>query len=150
MTSIMTIGKVNGVVKARARDGFVPGEEERQMMAAVMPKAGRLEYETEKKSIDGTGYHFEQYIVPTEKKEAIIRELWLFSDADKLDMDGMYLDLHTGKTFKLREAIITRENGRNFVMSPYYSEGGGTLLDFASTGTRENADGVVVTARQFK
>lgn len=120
----VTVAKVNAA--RRKLEGFVAGKEEREMLCRIMPKTDRLPYNTEVRVLQGTKYKYEQYVgIPFDEKAAIIRQCWPFDDADKLDMDDAYLDLHTGKKFKLRDAIITRENGRNFVMSPYYSKAEG-------------------------
>ena len=40
------------------------------------------------------------------------------------------IDIHAGKTFKVRDYIVTREGDGNFLVSPYYAEAGGTVLDW--------------------
>lgn len=69
-------------------------------------------------------------------------------------MDATYLDIHCKKTFKLRDAIITREDDCNFIMSPYYAEAGGTLLDMTEyteeVQKKAEENGVLIVANQFK
>jgi hypothetical protein len=45
-------------------------------------------------------------------------------------MDEERVDLHSGKKFKIREFHVTREGGMNCLVSPYYEDGGGTVIDW--------------------
>ena len=107
----------------------LPGREERHMMKACMGEQAPLDYPLTWKKFNTRSYKFLQYVIPPEEKESVIRKLWMFDGAERLNMDATYLDIHCNKTFQLKDAIITREDGCNFIMSPYYAEAGGTLLD---------------------
>lgn len=132
----------------------LPGREERHMMKACTGEQEPLKYPTVWKQFQNHGYRFRQYVIPPEEKAAVIRKLWMFDGAERLDMDATYLDIHCNKTFKLRDAIITREDGCNFIMSPYYPEAGGTLLDMTEytekVQKKAAENGVLIVGTQFK
>jgi len=70
----------------------------------------------------------EEFIIPDEDKELVLEELYPFSPVPKLT-DEMY-DLHADKTFIVREFRVTWEHGMNYLVSPYYPESGGTVIDW--------------------
>jgi hypothetical protein len=70
----------------------------------------------------------QEYIIPEEKKEEVLRQLYIFIPIPSLD-DEMY-DLHEEKKFKVREFRVTREGGMNMLVSPYYPESGGSVIDW--------------------
>ena len=75
---------------------------------------------------DGTWV--EEFIIPEEDKEIVLEQLYPFSPVPKLT-DEMY-DIHAEKTFIVREFRVTWERGMNFIVSPYYPESGGTVIDW--------------------
>jgi hypothetical protein len=48
-------------------------------------------------------------------------------------MDSRMRDIHSGKRFMLKDFIVVREGDGNFLVSPYYAEAGGTVLDWMLT-----------------
>jgi len=70
----------------------------------------------------------EEYIIPEEKKEPVLEALYPFIPMPSMDEER--IDLHSGKKFKIREFRVTREGGMNCLVSPYYEEGGGTVIDW--------------------
>ena len=102
------------------KDANLPGEEERQMMKTCTGPMNRLDYPCIVRQFKNRKYRFMQYVIPDEEKADVIRKLWMFDGAERLNMDATYLDIHCKKTFKLRDAIITREDGCNFIMSPMH------------------------------
>jgi len=75
---------------------------------------------------DGTSV--EEFIIPEEDKELVLEQLYPFAPLPKLT-DEMY-DLHADKTFLVREFRVTWEHGMNYLVSPYYPESGGTVIDW--------------------
>lgn len=75
-----------------------------------------------------SGIRVEEYIIPDKKKAEVLEALYIFTPIPSLDEEKY--DLHTGKKFKVREFRVTREGGHNFLVSPYYEEGGGTVIDW--------------------
>ncbi len=74
------------------------------------------------------GIEIEEYIIPAKVKDEVLNQLYPFDPVPSLDDEQ--LDLHSGKTFKVRDFRVTREGGHNFLVSPYYEEGGGTVIDW--------------------
>ena len=70
----------------------------------------------------------EEYIIPDEKRQEVLEELYLFDPVPSLDEECF--DLHEGKTFIVREFRVTWENGQNWLVSPYYPSSGGTVIDW--------------------
>jgi hypothetical protein len=77
----------------------------------------------------------EEYIIPEEKRALVLSALYIFCPVPALDDE--LCDLHTGKNFKVREFRVTREAGHNFLVSPYYEEGGGTVIDWVPVEDEE-------------
>lgn len=75
---------------------------------------------------DGTSV--EEFIIPEDDKEIVLEQLYPFSPLPKLS-DVVY-DLHADKTFTVREYRVTWEHGMNYLVSPYYPESGGTVIDW--------------------
>ena len=74
------------------------------------------------------GIEVEEYVIPKEKKDVVLRALYPFHPVPSLDEDR--IDIHSGKRFKVGEFRVTREGGCNFLVSPFYEEGGGTVIDW--------------------
>ena len=87
----------------------------------------RLPYPT-KPMVFQDGTSVEEFIIPEEDKELVLEQLYPFSPIPKLT-DTVY-DLHADKTFIVREFRVTWEHGMNYLVSPYYPESGGTVIDW--------------------
>lgn len=70
----------------------------------------------------------EEYIIPDDRKREVLDQLYIFEDAPSLDEE--MFDLHEGKTFIVRDYRVTWENGQNWLVSPYYPNSGGTVIDW--------------------
>jgi hypothetical protein len=70
----------------------------------------------------------EEYIIPGDKRPEVLEQLYLFSPVPSLD-EEMY-DIHEGELFRVGDYRITWENGQNWLVSPYYPESGGTVIDW--------------------
>lgn len=75
---------------------------------------------------DGTSV--EEFIIPDEDKEIVLAELYPFSPIPKLT-DVLY-DMHADKRFVVKDFRVTWEHGMNYLVSPYYPEHGGTVIDW--------------------
>lgn len=75
---------------------------------------------------DGTWV--EEFIIPEEDREIVLEQLYPFSPVPKLT-DEMY-DIHADKTFIVKDFRVTWEHGMNYLVSPYYPESGGTVIDW--------------------
>jgi hypothetical protein len=65
-------------------------------------------------------------------------------------MEKYVMDIHEGKKFKVKRFRVIREDGGNFIVSPFYPISGGTLLDWAECGDIKKDGDVVVTAHRFR
>ena len=92
----------------------------------------RLPYPTKPLFIGGE--EIEEYVIPEEKRAEVLKQLYIFNRPPALDEER--LDLHTGKEFRVREFRVTRERGRNWLLSPFVEEGGGSVIDWMPVQAR--------------
>ncbi len=81
------------------------------------------------------GRMIEVYIIPDEKKAEVLVELYPFIPVPSLN-EEMY-DVHADKNFKVKDFCVTREGGMNFLVSPYYFESGGTVIDWIPVDSKD-------------
>ena len=74
------------------------------------------------------GTSVEEFIIPDEDRELVLEQLYPFSPIPRLT-DVLY-DLHADKTFVVKDFRVTWEHGMNYLVSPYYPESGGTVIDW--------------------
>lgn len=86
----------------------------------------RLSFPT--RNVRAVGGTVDVYVIPDEKKAEVLGELYPFIPVPSLN-EEMY-DVHAEKTFKVKDFCVTREGGMNFLVSPYYFESGGTVIDW--------------------
>lgn len=91
------------------------------------PLDERLPYAT-KPMYFRDGSSVEEFLIPDEDKEIVLEQLYPFSPVPKLT-DEMY-DLHADKTFIVKDFRVTWEHGMNYLVSPYYPDSGGTVIDW--------------------
>jgi len=83
------------------------------------------------------GVEIEEYIIPEEKKAEVLKDMYIFYPVPRMG-DEME-DIHSGKLFRVREFRVTRENGLNLLVSPFYEEGGGTMIDWIHAPRRRKS-----------
>ncbi len=86
----------------------------------------RLPFPT--RSLVVRGKHAEEYIIPENRREELLRKLYFFHPVPALSEQR--LDSHTGRLFRVREFRVIRENGMNFLVSPFYEDGGASAIDW--------------------
>jgi hypothetical protein len=79
------------------------------------------------------GSSVEEFIIPDEDREIVLAQLYPFSPIPKLTDEVE--DLHSGKKFLVRDFRVTWEHGMNYLVSPYYPESGGTVIDWVDEGS---------------
>lgn len=84
----------------------------------------KLPYPLKKSGIDG----IEIYEIPEEMKEKVLDELYPFLPCPSLSHRRR--DLHLGKTFEVSQFMVVRERRMNLLVSPFYLESGGTVIDW--------------------
>lgn len=70
----------------------------------------------------------EEYLVPDEHKPRLLDELYPYAEVP--GMDTMLLDFHARRVFVVREFKVVREQGMNLLVSPYYYQAGGSVIDW--------------------
>lgn len=70
----------------------------------------------------------EEYIIPDDRKAEVLEKLYMFRPVPSLDEE--YFDVHEGKKFLVRDFRVTREGRCNVLVSPYYPNSGGTVIDW--------------------
>jgi predicted dehydrogenase len=96
----------------------------------------RLPFPTKPLVINGV--EVEEYIIPEEKKRKVLEAMYPFIPLPS--MDEVRMDIHSGKLFKIRQFRVTREMNQNWLVSPYYEEGGGTVIDWVPPDDEDFAD----------
>ncbi len=102
-------------------------------MEKFMIRESRLPFPTKPLIIKGV--KVEEYVIPDKKRFEVLKALYRFTPLPALD-DEKY-DLHTGKKFRVRDFRVTREGGYNLLVSPYYEEGGCTVIDWVEPDENE-------------
>ena len=99
------------------------------------PIEERLPYPTQPMYFpDGTSV--EEFIIPDEDREIVLEQLYPFSPVPKLTDEVE--DLHVNKKFIVKDFRVTWEHGMNYLVSPYYPEGGGTVIDWIDENNWNN------------
>lgn len=88
-----------------------------------------LPYSLEERVRDKDGWVIsEEYIIPDDQKNIVLAQHYPFEGAPSLDDE--LLDIHADKAFRVRDYKLVRENGCNLLVSPYYYESGGSVIDW--------------------
>lgn len=74
------------------------------------------------------GSSVEEFIIPDEDRELVLAQLYPFSPVPQLT--DQLIDIHVDKVFTVKDFRVTWEHGMNYLVSPYYPEGGGTVIDW--------------------
>ena len=92
-----------------------------------MPIEEKLPYPT-RPLVFPDGASVEKFMIPDEDKEIVLAQFYPFSPIPKLT-DVVY-ELHADKTFVVKDFRVTWEHGMNYLVSPYYPDSGGTVIDW--------------------
>lgn len=94
-----------------------------------MAKEPKLTFELVMKRISATGsVESEEYVIPESAKAEVLDALYPFEGVPSLDDERF--DLHAERMFQVRDFKVVREAGVNYLVSPYYYDGGGTVIDW--------------------
>lgn len=96
------------------------------MIQPIQRSEAKLPYPTRPLKVQGATV--EEYVIPDDKKAEVLEELYIFEPVPSLDEERF--DLHEGKKFRLGDFRVTREDGYNFLVSPYYPSSGGSVIDW--------------------
>ena len=100
---------------------------EKQILCMMVSEAPELPYPLKPLKM-AYGPDEEVYDIPEDAKPGILDDLYPFCPAPSPDSE--VFDLHEQKCFVFRDAQVIRHNGRNLVVSPFYSHSGGMAVDF--------------------
>ena len=103
------------------------GKHERDMITQIMGLLPKLEFTTHRRR-KSDGVMVDVYDIPDSKKAELLEELYPFAPSPS--MDDTLFDLHEGRSFKVSDFMVVREDNSNFAVSPYYLHSGGTILDW--------------------
>lgn len=81
----------------------------------------------------------EEYIIPDELKEEVLKLLYPFIPVPSLD-DEM-IDIHEDRTFIVKDYRVVRDGGMDMLVSPYYPNSGGSVIDWMSPDNAIEHDG---------
>lgn len=70
----------------------------------------------------------EIYKIPDADKGRVLREMYPFEECP--DLLDERLDIHAGRKFLVQEYLALRIRDMNYLVSPFYFEGGGTVIDW--------------------
>lgn len=88
-----------------------------------------LPYPLEARARDKDGWGVsEEYLIPADERQKVLLEHYPFAEPPSLDDE--VLDLHADKNFFVRDYKLVREDGHNLLVSPYYYESGGSVIDW--------------------
>lgn len=96
------------------------------MKTLTCPHERPLPFPTHPLKVNG-GY-VDVYVIPEEKKGAVLKALYPFVPVPSLDAE--MLDIHEDKTFRVRDFMVLRSPGMNWLVSPYSPSSGGTVIDW--------------------
>ena len=103
------------------------GKYKRDMITQIMGLLPKLEFTTHRRR-KSDGVMVDVYDIPDDRKAELLDELYPFAPSPS--MDDTLFDLHEGRSFKVSDFIVVREDNSNFAVSPYYMNSGGTILDW--------------------
>jgi hypothetical protein len=96
------------------------------MFGTERPNLPRLSYPTRRIGT-GTGTT-EEYIIPEDEKGLVLEALYPFDPVP--GMTDMMYDLHQERSFQVREFRVIRGDDMDYLVSPYFFESGGTVMDW--------------------
>ena len=102
------------------------GKGDRKMYLPFEPGDDKLPYPTIPLRVGGRVV--EEYIIPGIDKQQVLEDLYLFAPVPSLDEERF--DLHAQKKFRVGDYRVIRQEGANFLVSPHFPDGGGTVVDW--------------------
>jgi hypothetical protein len=88
-----------------------------------------LKFPREVRIRDGCGRPIsEEYIIPMNAREEVLELLYPFVETPALD--EVLFDIHEGRKFLVADFKVVREHGLTLLVSPYYYQSGGSVIDW--------------------
>ena len=117
---------------------------ERELLMKITGPQEPLAYPMEDLEM-ANGCIVKRYVIPDSDKEKVLAALYPFTPCPKLD--EVRIDIHTEKRFIVRDYMVTREGDGNFLVTPYYAEAGGTVLDWMECSEVDDDDDVIISVQ---
>ena len=96
-------------------------------MKQTQPEStSRLPYPT--RWVSALNGDVEEYIIPDREKPAVLDLLYIFDPVPSL-YETMF-DVHEERHFKVGEFRVVRDGGMDMLVSPYFFQSGGTVIDW--------------------
>lgn len=108
-------------------DSGVMSQTEKRILASIIDAGPVLPYSLRVLPMR-YGPPAQEYVIPDAEREAVLQQLYPFYPCPGLQ--EIRYDLHEEKNFRVGDYKVIRENGRNFLVSPYYSHSGGMVIDW--------------------
>ena len=108
---------------------------EKAMICMIQEEAPVLPYPLTRVCLPN-GTMEDMYNIPEDKVAEVVRSLWPFAPAPAVDKE--FVDIHCDKQVKVSELKVIRHNNRNIVVSKYYQEAGGTVMDLVEPEVASN------------
>ena len=102
-------------------DGDEMSVEEKHILSIIVTPSPELPFPLRELKMS-RGRPALEYVIPEEERERVFQELYPFMDPPGMDEERY--DLHEGRSFRIREYKVIREDGRNLLVSPYYANSG--------------------------
>lgn len=117
---------------------MIRSESEKNLYKMIIGyKMGELNYPLKEVKSEQFGVEF-VYEIPEDKKEEVLEDLWPFTGIPSID--EVFIDIHEGQQFNLKDYMVIRFDTYNMIVSPWYFKSGGTVLDFL----KEDDNGISV------
>ncbi len=105
----------------------VMSQTEKRILASIIEPSPVLPYPLRMMPMR-YGAPAQEYVIPDAERWAVLQKLYPFFPCPGLQ--EVRYDLHEEKNFRVADYKVIRENGRNFLVSPYYSRSGGMVIDW--------------------
>ena len=111
-----------------ANDGEM-SKGEKDLYCVILPEIQpMLDYAVRKLEM-AFGPAEQEYIIPAEDKEKVLKDLWPLAK-DVPGMEDTRFDLHSEKEFLVKDYRVIRCRERNMIVAPDYPHTGGMLVDW--------------------
>ena len=127
------------------------GLTERELLMQISGPQKPLAYPMENMEMSN-GCVVRKYVIPDADKGKVLNEVYPFAGCPRLD--DVRIDIHTNRKFTVRDYMVTREGDLNVLVTPYYAEAGGTVLDWIecaeSDGSEDEGSDTIIRVRTVK
>ena len=77
-----------------------------------------------------------EYLIPDDRREEVLKELYPFGTPPSLD--DVLMDIHLDKEFAVRDFKVIEQNGYVMLVSPYFAVDGASVVDWQPKNAAED------------